>query len=201
MVLAAESDAYLRHVSLIAGLISPRQALDMPGGPIVLFQESQGCIGFLVPYFFDALRALEGGWPAFSEAAIVSDLAAFGEYLIDNPELPWLRGKVGVLKDYPYYDDEFTLPAGRRPQLSESAYLGAAAVLLIMEETGQLAAGRPRKLGPLRHIEAYPERRQRRRGRRTELPGLRVPNEFKPMFRDWAEGQVNFTAPGLQQVL
>jgi hypothetical protein len=29
----------------------------------------------------------------------------------------------------------------------------------------------------------------------VSLPELPVPEKFKPLFRDWAEGRVNFTAP------
>lgn len=188
---AAQHDFYLRHVALITDLITPRHALDMPGGPIVLFQESQGCIGSLFPYFFDTLHALERGWPAFSEPNIVLDLTALGEYIVENPKPPWLRGKVTRLMDYPYRDDGFPHTQSKRPRFAQATYLGAAVALLIMEETGQLAVGIPRRLGPLRGLSAYIKCR-REPSRRIALPDLRVPDEFKQTLRNWAMGEENF---------
>jgi hypothetical protein len=52
----------------------------------------------------------------------------------------------------------------------------------------------PARLGPFSHLDFY-MRRRRREGLSLALPELPVPDEFKQVFRDWAEGKVNFTAP------
>jgi hypothetical protein len=188
---AASADSFLRQAALKAGLITTGEALNMPGGPVVLFKNSHSCFEPRSPYFFDVCAALRAGWPAFGQPRIASDLNAFGEYLIEHPESPWVQGRP---------DEGSTLDWGREPPvgisrpgpLSGTAYLGAAAMRLIMEEAG---LARPeRNLGPLRHIAPYLARRQGF-GHGSELPSLPVPDEFKQTFRDWAEGRVSFTAP------
>lgn len=191
-IVAARADAYVRHGVVRAGLISLRQALDMPGGPMVLFRPSQGVFRECAPYFGSALSALGQGWPAFGQAAVVADLDAFGAYLIDHRELPWLD--VTAVDATALLDSE-PLPGvldRRPPALSGVAYLGAAALLLIMEETQLLWTQADRRLGPLRHLAPYLTRR-RGLGRPTELPSLMLPEEFKQVFRDWAEGRIDAT--------
>jgi hypothetical protein len=193
---AAETDAYIRLTALEARVITTSQALDMPGGPIVLFQGSEGCFQRYEPYFWQAFRALDSGWPAFGAPDIVSVLTAFGEYLIDHPEPPWLDG---MMSDWDYHmPDEHDEPfkrAARPAPLNQTAYLGAVTALVIMTEALESQEHVERRLGPLRDIAPYLTRRQGL-GRRTKLPSLPVPEEFKQTFRDWAEGRVNFTAPG-----
>jgi len=193
-ITAASADSFLRLVALKAGLITTGQALDLPGGPVVLFRMSHGCFGSRSPYFADVFEALRVGWPAFGQPRISSDLNAFGEYLIEHPEPPWLQGRpdetltVDVRREPP-------APISRPGPLSRAAYLGAAAIALIREEgIGHAPPHIERKLGPLRHIAPYLARRQGF-GHGSELPSLLVPDEFKQTFRDWAEGRVSFTAP------
>jgi hypothetical protein len=191
-VTAASADSYLRLVALKAGLMTTGQALDMPGGPVVLFRVSRGCFETCSPYFIDVYLALRAGWPAFGQPRIAGDLNAFGEYLIEHPQPPWLQGRAS---------EGLTVDWGRKPPagisrpgpLSRAAYLGAAAILAILEETG-LPPHIGTRLGPLRHIAPYLARR-RGFGHLSELPSLLVPDEFKQTFRDWAEGQVSFMAP------
>jgi NACHT domain len=193
-ITAAEKDAYIRLSALTAGVITTRQALDMPGGPAMLFQTSYSCFTEAPPYFAAVLLALLKGWPAFGQPAIVSDLAAFGEYLIDHPAPPWLHGTVSG--ENLVISEENDRPGSRtaRPgPLTRVAYLGAAAILLIQEESRQPPAYTGRRLGPLRHIAPYLAHRQG--FNHSELPTLLVPDEFKQTFQDWAEGRVNFTAP------
>jgi hypothetical protein len=192
---AAETDAYIRVIALDAGVITIRQALDMPGGPMVLFQGSEGCFQLYEPYFWRTLRALDSGWPAFGAPDIVPVLTAFGEYLIDHPEPPWLRD---TMSDWDYHvpdgnDEPFKRDARPAP-LSQAAYLGAVTVLVIMKEALESETHIERRLGPLRDIAPYLTRRQGL-GQRTKLPNLPVPEEFKQTFRDWAERRVNFTTP------
>ena len=188
---AASTDSFLRRVALKAGLITTSQALDMPGGPVVLFRMSQGCFEPRSPYFIDVFMALLAGWPAFGQAHVASDLNAFGEYLIDHPEPPWLQGRPdgGLTIDW---GRESPVDVSKPGPLSRAAYLGAAAILLIVEET-RLPQHIERRLGPLRHVAPYLARRQGF-GRGSELPSLLVPDEFKQTFRDWAEGRISVTA-------
>lgn len=62
-IAAARADAYVRHGAVRAGLISVRQALDMPGGPTVLFRPSQGVFRERVPYFGPCSSRWAGGGP------------------------------------------------------------------------------------------------------------------------------------------
>jgi hypothetical protein len=63
----------------------------------------------------------------------------------------------------PYFIDVFTAllagwPAFGQPRVASAAYLGAAAILLIVEET-RLPQHIERRLGPLRHMAPYLARR------------------------------------------
>jgi hypothetical protein len=188
---AARADAYVRHGAVRAGLISVRQALGMPGGPGVLFRPAQGAFRECAPYFAPVLSALYQGWPAFGQAAVAADLDAFGTYLIDHREPPWLE--LGSFDVAPLILDSETQRDAfdeRPPPLTQAAYLGAAALLLIMEEAQLITTWTGRQLGPLRHLAPYLTRR-RGVGQGTELPSLMVTEEFKPTFRDWADGRIN----------
>lgn len=188
---AARADAYVRHGAVRAGLISVQQAMDMPGGPGVLFRSAQGAFRECAPHFAPVLSALDQGWPAFGQAAVAADLDAFGTYLIDHREPPWLE--LGSFDGAPLLLDSETQRGAldeRPPPLTQAAYLGAAALLLIMEEARLITTWTGRQLGPLRRLAPYLSWR-RGVGRGTTLPGLMVPEEFKPTFRDWADGRIN----------
>jgi hypothetical protein len=70
--------------------------------------------------------------------------------------------------------------------------------LISVEGNGDWSSGilalDPEKLGPFSDLQIYiMHRQQGRRG--NQLPELPVPEEFKQVFRDWAEGKVNFVGP------
>ncbi len=189
-IAAARADAYVRHGVVRAGLLSVQQALDMPGGPAVLFRSAQGAFGKCAPYFGPALYALDQGWPAFGQAATAADLEAVGAYLLDHPGPPQLgmtafdvSTALALVEETPGVLDR------KPPLLSQEAYLGAAVLLLVIEETQPRRTEADRRLGPLHDLAPYLTRR-RGSGRRTELPSLMVPEEFRQFFRDWAEGRV-----------
>ena len=191
-IAAARADAFVRHGAVRAGVISVRQALEMPGGPEALFRPSQGVFRERAPYFGPVLVALSQGWPAFGQAAVAADLEAFGAYLADHPELPWLEV---TAVDAAALTEVEPLPAGleqRLPPLSQGAYLGAAALLLIMEEVGMLPLQADAQLGALGHLAPYLAER-RGLGQPEELPSLLVPEGFKQGFRDWAKGRIDVT--------
>lgn len=86
----------------------------------------------------------------------------------------------------------------KRSDLDPLTYLGAAGVFLMMAEideswSADVVDGTTSQLGPFSDLCAYVERRQGKPG--GPLPELPVPDEFKQLFRDWAEGKVDFTAP------
>jgi hypothetical protein len=56
----------------------------------------------------------------------------------------------------------------------------------------QILNGDASRLGPFSGLYTYMEHRHGDLGR--PLPELPVPDEFKQVFRDWAEGRVSFTA-------
>jgi hypothetical protein len=193
-VRAAHDDAYIRVGAIDTGLISVRQALDMPGGPTTLFRGTGGYFEDEIAYFANVLHALDAGWPRFGEPSIAGDLAAFGDYLMSHPDPPWLDGAMDFFTYFDDEDDERVSVRRKEAPLDQRAYLGAAALLLILTETSGLSPA-ARKLGPLHHLAPYLARRQGRLGRQTQLPNLLVPEEFRQTFRDWAEGRVDFTAP------
>jgi NACHT domain len=193
---AAQVDAYVRQGAIRAGLISVRQALDMPGAPAELFRPSQGAFRECAPYFGPVLFALGQGWPAFGQAIVAADLEAFGSYLIGHREPPWLDmtafDTTSLLPDSESLPDELD---PEPPPLNPIAYLGAAVLLLVMEEA-RFTTVAGRRLGSLGDLDPYLSRR-RGLGRRTGLPDLMVPEEFKQAFRDWAEGRLDATGlPG-----
>jgi hypothetical protein len=193
LIYAAEADSYIRLVALQAGLITTRRALEMPGGPTVLVQKPNGFFKIQGSYYGHIFRALEAGWPRFGQPAIVSDFAAFGEYLIDHPATPWLHNISGEWDYFLYTTDEPAVPVGNPAPWTQVSYVGAAAILLIFAEINAQAVLTEQGLGPLGQLVPYLRRREDPR-QRTTLPELPVPDEFKQTFRDWAERRVNFTA-------
>ena len=196
VTVVAEEDHYIRDIALRYGLISVSQALEMPGGLTVLFRQSRSRFPSfgLFPYLQDTYLRLLQGWPAFAGSATAAVLQAVGEYLRDQPELPWVDEYIGQF--HGAYDGLFP-PADGPGQFGPIARLGGAAILAIMVESDftTILDMDPRRLGPLCSLLPY---LQRRHGgdRDAELPDLPVPEEFGQVFRDWAEGLVNFTKPG-----
>jgi NACHT domain len=193
MAAAAETDVFIRTAALRVDIITRRQALDMPGGPSVFFQPSEGCFTNFQAYFVDLICALDEGWPAFGEPGLVEELTAFGDYLISNPGPPWIHGDASRWDDGLDALDEPSFFTGRPGPLNQMAYLGAAAMLSILEETNPGRTNAKRRLGPMHHMAPYLAHRQGL-GLRTKLPSLLVPEDFKQTFRDWAEGRVDFMA-------
>jgi hypothetical protein len=62
-----------------------------------------------------------------------------------------------------------------------------------MKSRGAFSVADPQELGPLRDLHDYIKCRSGPAPGRP-LPDLPVPEEFKQIFRDWAEGRVNFIA-------
>ena len=201
---AAETDAYIRLIALAYGLITVKTALSMPGGPTVLFQESHGCFAPYEPYFIGVFRALDGIWPNSGETHIVKDLEAFGEYMLDHPEPPWIKGAAGYTNSgagQSKYSTKSTTPLSDL-DLSRTAYLGAAGITVILAESSQKAVRPP--FSALPELVSYQSIRQDT-VRRTkllwgvnELQDLPVPYELEQIFRKWAALRVAVTSEQIE---
>ena len=196
---AAEEDLHLRNFAIWLGFISVRQALEMPGGLSALFHEPWDFMATAVdPYLKTACGALLMGWPAFTDAAIVADLQAVGEYLRDHPRLPWVHDPAARLFEKSFWEALApSVPAAAPGSFDATACLGGVALMAILSENDRtdILERSTRRTGPLCGILPYLERRSGG-GPDAGLPDLPVPEEFRQVFRDWAEGRVNFTEPG-----
>jgi hypothetical protein len=216
----AETDAYVRLIALTYRLITVKMALSMPGGPTVLFQESHGCFARYEPYFIGVFRALDGDWPSSGETHITGDLVAFGEYLLDHPAPPWIKGEADYAEgggaSRSRDSAKSIIPLD---ELSRTAYLGAAAIIAILSESSQRTLRQPfnalLELVPYQSFrqDAYQPTISPRQGhseifgpqfRRTKvswdvnkLQDLPVPYEFEQIFRGWAALRVTVTGIGL----
>lgn len=192
IVLGAQTDFYLRNLALYNGYITVEQALLMPGGLNAFFNLPYSYFDryAIVPYLHKAYSYLLAGWPAFATPTVSDTLEAIGAYLQRNPEVPWVNGKYG---DWDY-DDENSVPeATELAVLNPVTFLGAAAILSILVETKNLSIlEQPRPLYPLEPLFPYLERR-RTNDSHISLPELAVPDEFKGIFRNWANHQLNIT--------
>jgi len=125
-------------------------------------------------------------------ARAINELTVVGRYLIDHPRTPWLTWQSDMWPvSFLSGPIERDIP---RSRLDPVAYLGAAGILLITseeKETRALPDEGPQKLGPLSDLYPYIARRWGAEPE-NELPELPVPEEFRQVFRDWADGKVNF---------
>lgn len=193
---AAEEDFHLRNVAVWQGFISARQALEMPGGLSALFLEPWSFMAsWQAPYLDAAYESLLKGWPAFTAANVVGDLQAVGEHLRDHPDLPWVHHSHTRIADTGWEAPE--APASKPGPFDATACLGGAAMLAIQSEYGAtgILDQDPQRFGPLGSIFPYLKRRVYG-APDAEFPDLPVPEEFRQVFRDWAEGRVDFTEPG-----
>lgn len=199
IISAATDDPGMRLAALAHDLITVGDALELSGGLLSLLQPQDMEIFDLVygPYLsgklFDPARDQD-----HSDA--IRAFAAVGNYLISHPRLPWIAGKA-----YPWSSDDWARGndvEARPPHLDTTSYLGTATVLLLVAESG--TADPPRRMddlsrrGPFPELYAYMERRLNP-GLDRPLPDLPVPGPFKQVFREWAEGHVNFTEPDREQ--
>jgi hypothetical protein len=202
---AAETDAYIRLIALTYQLITVKMALSMPGGSTILFQESHGCFARYEPYFVNVFRALDGSWPGSDETDITGDLEAFGEYLLDHPAPPWIKGAA----DYTNRDASRSGYSGKSvvplDTLSRTAYLGAAAITAILAESSQKTLRPP--FSALPELVSYQSFRQDvlRRTKHlrdvSKLQDLPVPYALEQIFRKWAALGVSVTSEQLDPQL
>jgi hypothetical protein len=197
IIAAAAEHIDIRHTAVRQGAVTVAQAIDMKEGLLPLLQGQPARIfgfGSWVAYLLNILRDLANN-PEDREDIVV--MTAVGQHLTRYPDPPWVTGKV----DRWYWTDYSKLQEGEIPaSVTPVAFLGTAAIALMTAET-ELAKnirdlqGKPsRGLGPFSVLYEYMTHRNAP-GSGTPLPDLPVPEEFKQVFRDWAEGKINFIAP------
>jgi hypothetical protein len=197
----AKTDAYIRLVALKHGLITTNTALSMPGGPIVLFQDSYSCFAGYEPYFLSVFRALEGHGASSDRTDIDGDLAAFGQYLLDHPTPPWLHGTVDHRAGSVGPGKDSVKAALRFDGLGPTAYLGGAAITAILSESSQSTFWQPFNTPPgLIPYLSYRKNTILKRRRLEvdnkllqDLPDMPIPDEFNQTFRDWARCRIKLT--------
>jgi hypothetical protein len=196
---AAIDNEAIRAAALKYKFITFEQALGMRNGlPSLLRDHTIGI--FQVNYWSHLVSGffvLVHGWddPADPETIsnIVSDFAALGQYLIDHPAPPWASGEVDYLGLYPWtprVDEQQPL------HLDPLAYLGASTTFLISAENSipgrdEFQGEEQEQFGPFIDFYTYIKHRYSI-GPNLPLPDPPLPLEFKKIFRDWAEGKVNF---------
>lgn len=109
-------------------------------------------------------------------------------------EYPLTRVLVTSGEADPYVVRLYNLASTSEPRLDTTAYLSAAACLLISAEAvdkDRLQNMDPRRLGRMSDLWPY---MRRRCGLESddELPELPVPERFQRLFRDWADNKVDF---------
>lgn len=197
IITAAAEHIDIRNSAVRLGAVTAAQAIDMKEGLLSLLQGQPTRIfgfGRWVAYLLNIFENFASN-PELQESIEV--MTAVGQHLTRYPDPPWVTGEVS-----PWYEagrsdlQDRELPASVTPV----AFLGAAAIALMTTEAtlakpiSDLQGEPRRRLGPFSILYAYMTRRNAP-GSRTPLPDLPVPEEFKQVFRDWAEGKVNFIGP------
>jgi hypothetical protein len=122
LIAGATSDARLRNTALAALSITTKQALAMPDGFSTLLYGTE-----LEFSNYSTGAHLFRLWDNYTHDGIELELLTVGQYLIDNPALPWARvRRLDELRTY------FFLPAGG--QVHEAAGLAVAAMAAILCE-------------------------------------------------------------------
>jgi hypothetical protein len=202
----ARTDVEVRLAALGSSVITLEQVLAMSGGLQPLLAPQQlGSQLKIEPFLLTAVKkavfGYAGGQPNVnsSDARIrrpvtgaVSDLTAIGRHLFTRGGPPWAIGEVSPWPPLKA-DDKLSVAF-----LSPEAYLGAAAVVLIFAEANQ-AGGVfnvvPANFGALRDLQPYVARRWG--GYDVGgYPDLPIPLQFRQVFRDWADGKIDFIAHG-----
>lgn len=181
---AAAADLFVRSVALDKHMITIRQALDMPGGLGALLGGSASAFrsGSRPPYLDSLFWSLNAG------GAPEATLEAIGDYLLRHPGPPWTDRQAEVQLDR---DEADVAPQPVRKQLSQLAFLGAAAIVAIVAEYAE--DDHPYAWGatPLPELRSYINQRNVPKAN-PDLPDLPVPPEFQQTFRQWAEKDVHF---------
>jgi hypothetical protein len=203
---AAVESSELRVLALCADVLTPRDAIAMPGGLSALATAApifpQTWRGtrhspVLVSSYVSALaRALLA---ATVDAWVINGITAIGQWVIGHPELPWVLSPTPLIRGLENMIRDYLVQPRELPVLGQDGNLGTAVVLCIAVEADEPAPIRvpPDQSGPaepaatsMRPLARYVSRRLG--GETAELPDLPVPAEFGQLFRDWAAHRVDF---------
>jgi NACHT domain len=196
IITAAAECIDIRNSAVRLDAVTVAQAIDMKEGLLPLLQDQPTRIfgfGSWLAYLVNMLDAIISN-P--EQQVGIEAMSAVGQHLTRYPDLPWVTGKVSQGYWENRRDPNRELPASVTPV----TFLGAAAIALMTAEArlAKIISDRQRKrswgLGPFNVLYAYMTRRNAP-GSKTPLPDLPVPEEFKQVFRDWAEGKVSFIGP------
>jgi NACHT domain len=194
---AATKHIDIRDGAVRLGAVTAAQAINMKEGLLPFLRHQRVYIfgfgswaAYLLNTFYD-LASDPQRWEDIEVMTVV------GQHLTRYPDPPWVTGET----DQWYWIAGSDLQDRELPaSITPVAFLGAAAIALMTTEAtlaktiSELQGEAWRGLGPFSILYAYMTRRNTP-GSRTPLPDLPVPEEFKQVFRDWAEGKVNFTGP------
>jgi hypothetical protein len=187
--------------AIIRGIISVEDVLAMEDGllsllqiqPIDIFGASRH--SHLLIAFYSLAKS--------NSPYDVSTFALVGQMISSQRQTPLIHGKTDFFCGF-FPNDPIT-PETAPLELSADAYLGAAIVLLTCIENGtestvtefiSIAAKRTDQFSDLYgYIERRHFRKPETKTIAPTLPYLPVPEEFRQVFRDWAEGKVNFIGP------
>jgi hypothetical protein len=194
IITAAAQHVDIRNSALRRSVITVEQALEVDADLLPLLSHQSAHIFSLIwsGYLPNMLANLMAHGASQGMGA---DMRAVGSYLTEHSDLPWAHGRVSP---YRYFDYNKTL-VRKASRLDQISYLGAAAILLMSLEGDspyrmQTVDQEPSRLGPISGLYGYIERRLAGEPG-PPLPDLPVPEEFRQVFRDWAEGKVNFVGP------
>jgi hypothetical protein len=192
----APARSEMRIAALTHDLMTIEQAFEMPGGLRVLMESDRvgifsARLGALL--IADTVSAIYWSQDSTGTADSLCRLSAAGRYIAANPAPPWVHG-MSRTTTHGWSKREEQI----RSKLDPITSLGGIAVLLIMFESNlihmpSVYLNDPALFGPFTPVQQYCARRL---GESTDtLPDLPVPDEFKQLFRDWADGKMNFTTP------
>jgi hypothetical protein len=204
---AADRDVEFRNWAVSCDFISLEQALAMPGGLVALMESVTATIPISLPcYPLTQLKHLNAE-PVKHNSEEIRNLTAIGHHLLSQEWPPLLRIRSSNAEYIdPYaspidynrtivkniYHKMITLPDWNDEQLS----LGIATVMCMGIELAGMSASDARPVaGPQESSTGSLLRRYftcRLTHDADELPDLPVPAQFRQVFRDWAEGRVNF---------
>lgn len=195
----ASSDDSIRIPAAQKRIITADEALDMPGGlgPLLRSYNNEifggGWSAILCVYF----QWLVWNLSDYSTRIAAEYLSAVGRHASRLKNPPWTHGPIEPWLS-PKWEENHS---GRAMQLrvEPSAYLGGAIVVLTCAEApGDWASGilsaNPSHLGVFTALHPYIKLRQQGLATRPlpELPDLPVPEEFNLIFREWANGKIDF---------
>ncbi len=206
IVSAAVNDADLRVLAIYAEVLTPREAIALPGGLTVLATVApiitvtrRGTVHSVVPttsYVAALARAI---LTTAVGVEVTSGITAIGHHLACHPELPWAIGPARRSPGLTQVVWDFMVQPRELPVLSHDGNFGMAAVLCLAVEMEQILfiptlPGRKDleepDPGSMRPLVWYIARRLG--GHTAELPDLPVPTEFGQLLRDWADGRIDF---------